>query len=579
MTIINQSSCETSPIFGQNGPPVIGASVVIGGVQLVPSPFVSFNIEKYKMGDFTIGGVLRVTLNGTVVGDSFNDVVKGVNGKTGLHTIQNLAGLSDCVSVLIECSDQLFDGCGRILSVSANEGNQPTWVNIAPYTIELELYLNEPLDSVRIVKPDSLVTSSATVTPVPDDTLMLKNISENFSYSINDDTFNWGKTCYNVSGVDGFGNRHIKLNFSISAVGLRGCPSGCSGSYYSTYKYGLEAAEKYISDRLTDLNIKNLSILNDAPNDELVAATDEYTGGSKFCDFRTININAVENSIEVNGEIIYRPSGCKPDDVFTTLNVEQQLNTDGETIIISGNITGLVNNTYSDIIQLDDGWTTCTPAPPADKIAKAESFLKLITDDTNTLKEIANCYKSEYGYLKDTCPYSAAYDDCATTSTPTPTPGPIDYICDLRLISQSITRNISSGEINFSFTLSNTPNCDIIGAKKVNIEVVHDKPHDNIVEILIPGRGSKGVIVQNLCCNSAEKVDIIVDATLNAKICNGLLKRATIDELRACADKTLNQAIGETDIDYNCWFKTNDQETIGNTTYKLSKTYVKPSCP
>lgn len=581
MQIMNTSNCESSVIFSGGGPNSAGAVVMVGGTQLIPSPFVSLSTEKYKMGDMTIGGVLRLSLNGTVTGNSFNDVIQGAAGRTGLNDILQLGQNPDCVEVIIQCDNQLINGHGRIISVSSSEGNQPTWVNMAPYTIEIELYTNDiGLSSDRAIQSDQLVTSS---NPNLND-LMLKNISETLSFSINDETYSWGNIECGLSSasgiIDGFGNKHIKLNFNISAMGIRGCPSATGAM--SNYTFGLEAAESYLIARLKQLhstnndNILDFNNYNDAPNGGLVNTINSYFIPAKsYLDFRNISVNPIENSIEISGDIIYRPSGCLNSDVFTTLNVEQQLSVDGETITINGNIIGLAQNDYSSLIDLNSNdFNNCSFN---DKMTHAETFLSKI-NNSNVLSEITNCYKSATGYIQDDCSSSGYYDDCATTVTVTPMPD--IGLCDsMRITSSQITRNISSGEINFSFTLSNSANCDVLGAKKVNVEITHDKPHDNIVEIIIPGRGSKGPLIQNLCCNSAEKYDLTVDATLNRKTCTFNIQQQTVNELRACADRALQSLIDDQGVDVSCWFKTNDQESIGNTSYKLSRTYVKPSCP
>lgn len=576
------STCDVSTLFAGGGPSDAGAYVSVAGIQLVPSPFVNLVVEKYRVGEKTIGGVLKLTLNGTAVGSSFNEVIDGQGSGTGIKDVLELAQIKGCVCVEIKCSSTLINGAGRIISVSANEGNQPTWVNMAPYTIEIELPENDIFADSRVVIPDTEGGDT-------DYYYVLKNISESLSWNINEETYSWGSPCSgdNPPNIDGFGNRHIKVNFSISAIGVEGisdcdCPSGVSAN---TNIYGLEAAELYIKNRLTDLRTKGANSLfdianyNDPPDNEILGAFNEYTGGSSFLDFRSIDINPVDNSISISGEIIYRPSGCLNPEVFTSLNIEHNLTTDEETITISGNIVGLINNNYDEIIALNpNDFTDCSLNT---KINNAESFLSKI-NVPDELMIIANCYAKQEpypkGYIEDDCPYSANSGVCeATPSTPS-TPPPVE-ICDMRIIGSQISRNITSGEINFSFNLSNSPNCEVIGASKVDIGITHDKPHDNIVEIIIPGRGSRGPLIQNLCCSSAEKYDINIDATLNRKTCTFDIKKETIDQLRACAEKELERLVNEEGVDISCWFKVNDVENIGNTSYKLSRSYVKPSCP
>ena len=319
------STCDVSTLFAGGGPSDAGAYVSVAGIQLVPSPFVNLVVEKYRVGEKIIGGVLKLTLNGTAVGSSFNEVIDGQGSGTGIKDILELAQIKGCVCVEIKCSSTLINGPGRIISVSANEGNQPTWVNMAPYTIEIELPENDIFSDSRVVIPDTEGGDT-------DYYYVLKNISESLSWNINEETFNWGNSCSIPSNVDGFGNRHIKVNFSISAIGVEGisdcnCPSGVTTN---TNIYGLEAAELHIKNRLTDLRTKganslfDISNYNDPPDDEILGAFNDYTGGESFLDFRSIEVNPVDNSISVSGEIIYRPSGCLNPEVFTSLNIEHK---------------------------------------------------------------------------------------------------------------------------------------------------------------------------------------------------------------------------------------------------------------
>lgn len=576
------STCDTIPVFGGGPPPSAGAYVALNGVQLIPSPFVNLVVEKYKVGEKTIGGVLKLTLNGTIVASSFNDIVDGGTGGTTIQSLLCLAQLKGSVCVEIKCDSTLVKGCGRIISVSVNEGNQPTWVQIAPYSIEIEVYENTLLTDNRIVIPD--IES--------DDDNVLKNISESLSWNIGEETFDWGfpsGTNPLPVDIDGFGNRHIKVNFNISVAGVAGA-SGCNcgggeGGAPSELVYGLAAAEDYLDKRLKDLRIGGPDSLFDMnsyedpfdPLSEIEPTFKAYIGGDSYLNFRNIEINPVENSITVGGEIIYRPSGCKSPDVFTTLNIEHNITVDEETLTISGNITGLVDNDFNKIIKLDDSLDNLN-CKYNGKIDRAEKFLKLI-NDPEVIKNIADEYvgKNPYpkGHIEDDCEYSATPGVCEPTSA---TPPPVET-CSTRIISSQISRNISAGEINFTFNLSNAPNCDILGASKVNVDITHDRPHDNIVEIVIPGRGSRGPLIQNICCNSAEKYDISIDASLNKKTCNFDIKKQTIEALRKCTEDQLDKLITEDGIDISCWFKVNDVETISNTSFKSNRSYVKPSCP
>ena len=571
------SNCDVSTIFAGGGPPDAGAEVMVAGKQLIPSPFINLSLEKYKVGDYTIGGVLKLTLNGTVTGSSFNDVVKGTpapNVRTGLDDIFGIGQKAGCVEVSIKCSNSIINGFGRVLSVSTNEGNMPTWVNMAPYTIEIELYDNDIGLSERMPAiPDEVTTTN------PLNNLMLKNVSENFSVNINEDSFNWATPptaiAMSSGSLSGWGNRHVAVNFSMSAAGVGGCGSGLNNA---GYKYGLEAVEAYMLNRIEKLKTMDLSDILNKPSSEIEPTLLAYTSNVSYLDFRTMEVNPIENSMSLSGQIIYRPSGCNYNNVFTTMNIEQSINSESTTITLSGSIQGLINPNYDKLIKLSPNkFASCNLN---EKIANANTYLSQFATLDN-LKNLASTYykdglidEDQIGYLKDDCPFSSSSDPCGSPD-PSSSPEPPE-LCDLRLTSSQINRNLSQGEINFTFVLSNTANCSILGARTVDVEITHDKPHDNIVEILVPGRGDKGVITQNLCCKSVEKYDISVTATLKKNSCGFNLKQKTIDELRECAEKALSDL---SDQDLSCWFRTNNQETIGNTTYRLNQTYIKPSCP
>lgn len=591
-TLNVNSNCDVSTIFAGGGPPDAGAEVKVGGKQLIPSPFINLSLEKYKVGDLTIGGVLKLTLNGTVTGSSFNEVVTtGAGGATGLKDILQIGQYKECVYVEVKCSDSIVKGYGRVTGLNISEGNMPSWVNMAPYSIEIDLYTNDIGLSLqeRPAYPGQIEEFSSTL-----NSLMLKNISESFSINIGEETFNF------VDGLDaptqlsawgdfgGWGNRHLKLNFNISAVGIRAL--NCEGGTETTYKYGLEAAELYIRDRINKLRSMDVAGLFSSPSAELETAFSEFRSGKAYLDFRTLEVNPLEDSLSLNGEIIYRPSGCNSaieDNVFTTLNVEQSLDSEGETITLNGNIQGLVNNSFDKIIKMSTSptnWSITNCSSYQGKILAAETFLQKFAKLDNLLS-IAQWYydntgffddPTDPGYIKDTCPLSAEADDPCSSTSPSPSVSDEPKLCDLRLTSSQINRNLPEGEINFTFVLSNKANCNVLGARKVDVEVTHDIPHDNIVEILIPGRGDKGVITQNLCCKSVEKYDANINITLNRNNCNQSMTSQKIEDLRKCAEQILKDKLDPNIV--NCWFITNYQETDGNNTYRLSKTYVKPSC-
>lgn len=556
------SNCETSVIFTGGGPTSAGATVEVNGTQLIPSPFLNITLEKYKANNIVIGGVMRLQLNGTAVGDSFDDVVAGGGPATSIKTVLDLGKNSDCIPVKIQCGSTFIDGKGRIISVNANEGRQPTWVNLAAYSIEIELYEN---NGSPVVDKDSKNLSQFPGL----DNAAIQSISEQFTLSVNEDSTNWdlilGAQNNNFNKA---GNKHIKVNFSLSATGQSG---GCESE---STKYGLEAAETVILSRIEQLKKMDLSSLTADQPTQIMSVLDEYSGGASFLDFRNIDVNPTEHSISVNGEIIYRPSGCMPSDVFTTVNVEESVDNDGRTVTISGNAKGLVDINYTKAIRSADYFNNCQDQG---RMGPASTFMNYFNSE-DVLKQIAQQHFTRQ-IIIDSCSSALSSNNPCPSTSPTPSSSPSADLCDVRLISSQIGKSYGEGQVNFTFVLSNKNNCSIYGAKKVDVEITDELPRDNIVEILIPGRGDKGVLIQNLCCNSARKRSININATLTTNLCNYKGDNVAISTLKACAKELLKKLEEESDVDVSCWFIVDNQEALGNNTYRLSKQYVEPSCP
>lgn len=557
-------------------PPTAGAKVSIGGAaQLQPSPFVNATIEKNIVDDIIIGGILKVQLNGTIVQDHFPDVLNQVKA------ILDLAKNSDCTSLEIECGGARFGGYGKIISASVSEGNQPTWTRIAPYSIEMELYVD--LNGNKFVNPEKSGTPESSTDPDISD-LALTDLSEQFSISIDEDSFNWGIVDGStMSEGAGVGRKHVKVSFNISAKGQTGgddCvdvlldPQPSSAPSY----YGLAAVEQYMLRRFARLKNMDLSGLKNKPDVEIVPALENYRGAS-YLDFRTLEVNPINSSMTLSGDIIYRPSGCY-EDVFTTVTVEESLDKDGNQITISGNVIGLVDSNYQTLIHnaiyLNAG--ACTTDI---KMHKAETFFDSFKNEDNLLS-IAKAHFTK-SYIVDACGIDNDQDNPLSSCFPTESLNPSPDICELRLISSQVSKDYPEGQINFTFVFSNKQEaCSIPGVSNLEIEATHDIPRDNIVEVIIPGRGSKGMLTQNLCVLSADRWGFTVNMTLKNKKCK-IVPQKTIDELRNCSLSLLDKFITDANIVPNpktsCWFITDNQEVLGRNTYRYTIQYTKPSCP
>jgi hypothetical protein len=194
------------------------------------------------------------------------------------------------------------------------------------------------------------------------------------------------------------------------------------------------------------------------------------TADNSYLDFRNIDIDPINSSIAVNGDIIYRPSGCTGTDVFTTINIEENLDTEGNQITLSGTIQGLIKVDYDKIINcttyLNNQCNLDT------KMQNANAFFTDFKDEYN-LKNIILAYFTENGgktAIEDTCISSSSPENPLASCFPSQ-PNQSPSVCDFRLISSQISRDISEGRISFSFVFSNkADSCSIPGVSSFEIE-------------------------------------------------------------------------------------------------------------
>lgn len=576
-----------------------GALVMINGSSLIPSPYVNVSVEKFMLGTAQIGGIWKISMNGQVVGNSFGDISLGLKG------ILNLAKKGECVEVIIECSGEFIRGKGRVTSSAALEGN---WVQTGKYTIDVDLYENY---ANPVVEPN--------VSSMIDSKYHLKSFTEDITFAITDDTFSSdgvpaissmpatiGCNSTSTSGMallkTYFGNQHAKATFSIAAEGIYG---GCP---YSSGVYGLTAAESVITKRLgslANLRIEELVGVEHpsglcsnldagskyAPSGGL-AHSDAYNSGIPYLSFRSVSINPLQGSISVNGEIIYRPSGLQFPGLFTTLTIEESTDSEGRTVTISGTVKSLSkgSQSYGNIVAMA---STQAKTPWNNRIqdngrmAELESFLNFIIspsglDVMTQIGGFSSVGTTTQTYIVDSCvgvnPCISQTPGSSCPPIPSPSLNPV-VLCGggfVRVLSSQISKNYGEGTGSFSIGLSNKINSASNGFTKLDVDVTHNKPADTVVEVIVPGRGSKGPIIQNICCKTADKYSITINANMTTN--NPSYVDPVISSgLRVCVEKTMDKLQKEYEL--GCWFITNNEESFGNASYRLSKGFIKPSCP
>ena len=478
---------ESNVVSTQAFSPSSNATVTINGVQLDPVPFVSLSVEQFTASDMIIGGVLNVNLNGTIyagsgTGSGFSTVVSEINS-----IMDNIGGKGDCIQVTINCSGtELVNGYGVVTAVSVDEGPDPTFVQVAKYSVAVKLYVNKGQLAVS-PNPDAsdFVGSNEIITDVSE-TISL-DLSEGMSQDLDP-----------VGSAD-IGKHHAKYTFSVSATGAA---VGCKSKF--SHKTGVDAAEEVVKRRINQ--ITNLDISSSLYDATQVDSELNLHNGTKYLHVRTLNVDTIGGKVSVSGELIIRPNSCQAPEAFIDLNIDvkKDVQTLGHVVTISGSVEGLHQTTFNNFATSNNHLTSQTH-----KMGNAESGFNTIKSQ---LLSYAQSAVSNVDNQTDTsdCKDGSLLGICDA--------GAIVETCNLREISASQVKNYGQGQINFNHEYSTAKICDIAGATKVETEVTRNYPTDVFAEFTIPFRGEP--LLQDIGTTTKETVAVNITVTVNDVGCD-----------------------------------------------------------
>ena len=194
---------------------------------------------------------------------------------------------------------------------------------------------------------------------------------------------------------------------------------------------------------------------------------------------------------ELNTSSILLSPNSRGQSAFVDLNFEHRktYNKNEETKVVSGNIRGLVNIPWNDIISLGSSFGSS-------KLASAESALSYIASGYS---DVANWDGLEYALTRYNCPPSRGDNDpCAIEGE-----GALNKDC-LKPSTSSVARNRTDGSIDFSFEWVNT-DCGRNSSSSTTIEYQVDdiKSQPTTVEFTIP---TVGILLQNINCQTARRI-------------------------------------------------------------------------
>jgi hypothetical protein len=502
-----------------------GATVSVNGMTLNPAPFVNITTDQYRQGDLILGGVINVTLNGKILGRGFGAVGGGAES-----IIRQIGSEGDCTTITISCSGtSVINGIGQIASIQLSEGPDPTWTQIAEYSIVVEVHENFGQKAVR---------GNAAASQYVSDAEYIKSVSESVNLSFDENSFLVDTI---VGAGDKAGQTHIKHDFDIT---VSGASVGCIGSV--SRLTGIEAAERVVQRRIANLENGNITTGLGAPTaqDDL----NHHHSAPKYLQVRSLSVDPVSGEVSASGSLIIRPRDHGTMiDAFAEVSVEsaKNVNEAGESVIISGNIEGLDPFAYNNFV-----YNSIFHSASVDKISAANDGWAVIR---SKLKNIAYAHIGT-GLADDqtTCRSGSLLGIC-NYQIPEQ-----DLVCPLREINRTLTKNYGQGTVSFTSEWSTRKNCDIEGAAKVDSEVTHQYPTDLFAEFTIPFRGEP--LLQNLGTTSKETVAANVTVAINDVACNQVF----LNSLEACARSKAQELAQNEGVVIGVWYLTSHSVNYNN---------------
>jgi hypothetical protein len=413
--------------------PIDNAFLLINNSAIRPAPSITMEYEKFMSGEYLIGGILKINLEGQIIGNNLNDL----NNK--IKNIVNYSG--KCQTIKISCgATKLVDGIGFVGAVNVTPSDQPFMVN---YTATIDVGIN---NGKKVIVPDERFLSLYDVN-IPDN-LILASYDESLSLSGDESLSNTG--FYGQS----FTKASLKFSGSIS---IQAHNHMCSNNTNSI----LDQLYSILNSRANRLLSLDSTLIDSYP------LLQNYCNGSweAIHDTKSLSINKLDHKIEWKFDLFIISGECHPKGIVSVNITESTDQTTGlSTFSAKGSIKGL-NNRTSSVIDHNI----------------------MNNDKINNARQI-------YDDMAATGPYiGGAYGyeifGCFTAANLPPN------TCYQRTSSQS-TQSTNNGQIEFDFTYSDVESCQL-GGNNIEISIDEEYPTQKYIEHIIPGRGSALVQISN----------------------------------------------------------------------------------
>lgn len=288
-------------------------SVKINGTSLRPAPFVSTQYEYNKSGEYVIGGLLIITLSGTLVDEQI---------QTKIDTLNDFQKNADCVTVTIGCngSTDFLDGSGRIRTITFSPSDQPYVVGYS-MIIAIESISGKPAIEVDAdFLSDNCLKNSIQ---------FLQNYSEKLSFQGD------GSVITNVDSNLKVSKSYVKISgeINVSSYGRQVC-----GVPSYDAKKNSEDILKERAQALLSINACNNTVLQ------------KYSGWQKWLDTKKLTVN-LDSSLTWSFDMYLSKGSATP---YAWIDITNEDKKDQVKLkknsTISGKIQGLSSATISDYL-------------------------------------------------------------------------------------------------------------------------------------------------------------------------------------------------------------------------------------
>lgn len=398
-------------------------SIFVNSLSLRPAPFVGTAYEYNMSGQYVIGGLLIVTLSGTLVAEDINAKIAELN---------SLQANTDCVSLKIGCSggSDFLDGSGRIRTITFSQTDQP-------YTVSYSMIIAiETIGGLPAVEADPDFISDNCLSQDGQKVNFLRNYTEKLSFQ------GEGSAISSYDSGLGVSSSYVKISgeINISSYGrtICGIPS------YNPTK-NAEDILKRRAQSLLSLDSCNSNILS------------KYNGWNKWLDTKKLTIN-IDGSLTWSFDM-YLSQGGKSPYAWIDLNSEGKKDhrTKKKNKTLSGKIKGLSS-------------------------ASVEDYLSNKHDTNERISNANRGYNALSTYIiNGTWPES----DVVLTGNEPENPSKSKPICFQRL-SSNIRKSVVEGEISFSSEFGDIDSCQSKGVGTIDVTIDETLSAIRYQEFIIP---------------------------------------------------------------------------------------------